>query len=233
MSDADFRSFLVDAFKAADEVLAPGGAFYIAHADSEGFNFRGAVRDVGWKTAQCLVWVKDRFVMGRQDYQWRHEPILYGWKEGAAHHALTDRTQDTVWLCDRPAKSEQHPTMKPIDLVERAVANSSNHGEAVLDLFGGSGTTLLACERRERAACLMELDPAYCDVIVERWERYTGRKALRGEPAPGAAGANPKAGGNPKRKAPAVDEPATETATLETKPRGKQRPANEARRRAG
>jgi DNA modification methylase len=160
-------------------VMKPGAIFYVAHADSEGFNFRGAVRDVGWRQVQCLIWVKDRFVMGRRDYHWRHEPILYGWKEGAGHLVLEDRTQDTVWEIPRPSRSEEHPTMKPVELVERAVRNSSAVGGRVLDVFGGSGTTLVACERRERVAYLVEIDPVYCDVIVERWQQFTGKKAER------------------------------------------------------
>jgi len=179
MADGVFREFLVAAFRAADGVMANGAVFYIAHADGEGFNFRGAVRDIGWKLAQCLIWVKDVFVMGRQDYHWRHEPILYGWKLGAGHHMLEDRTQDTVWECPRPKRSEEHPTMKPVELVERAVKNSTGAGEIVLDIFGGSGTTLVACERTGRTSRLVELDPRYCDVIVERWERMTGEKAHR------------------------------------------------------
>lgn len=179
MGDGDFRKFLIDAFKAADGSLRAGGGFYIAHDDSGGLNFRGAVIDVGWKLAQCLIWVKDRFVMGRQDYHWRHEAILYGWKLGAGHHMLEDRTQDTVWECPRPGASSEHPTMKPIALIERAVRNSTNEGELVLDTFGGSGSTLMACTASNRKAALVELDPGYCDVIVERWQNHTGGKASR------------------------------------------------------
>jgi DNA modification methylase len=177
MDNESFRTFLRDAFAAADRSMSPGAGFYIAHADTEGFNFRGAVRDVGWKFAQCLVWVKDVFVMGRQDYHWRHEPILYGWKLGAGHHALKDRTQDTVWEIPRPKRNEEHPTMKPVELVTRAIQNSSARGAIVLDIFGGSGTTLIACESTGRAARVVELDPRYCDVIVARWEKMTGQKA--------------------------------------------------------
>lgn len=182
MEDSEFLMFLVRAFQAADAFMRPGAAFYICHADSEGLAFRTAVRDAHWKLAQCIVWVKDQFVMGRQDYHWRHEPILYGWKLGAAHHALVDRTQDTVWEIPRPRASEAHPTMKPVDLVLRAIKNSTEPGELVLDPFGGSGTTLLACESSGRRARLVELDPKYCDVIIRRWQDATGKEAtLRGE----------------------------------------------------
>lgn len=177
MGDGDFAAFLAAFLAAADAAMRPGAVFYIAHADTEGLNFRGAVKGTGWKLAQCLIWAKDRFVMGRQDYHWRHEPILYGWKEGAGHHMVADRCQDTLWQYARPARSEEHPTMKPVELVERAIANSTDHGDRVLDCFGGSGTTLIACERRERIAHLVEIDPVYCDVIVDRFESYTGRKA--------------------------------------------------------
>lgn len=179
MSDEAFRAFLVSAFAACDGVLAPGAGFYVAHADCEGYNFLGAVRDVGWKFSQWVVWVKDSFVLGRKDYHSRHEPILYGWKLGAAHHAVTDRTQDTVWEIPRPKRSEQHPTMKPPELIERALKNSSDPDAVVLDAFGGSGSTLVACEKTGRQARLVELDPAYCDVIVARWEGLTGKKAHR------------------------------------------------------
>jgi len=172
MKAAAFREFLVEAFSSASTAMRPGACFYIAHADTEGYNFRGAVADVGWKLAQCLVWVKDQFVLGRGDYHWRHEPILYGWKEGAAHHALEDRTQDTVWECKRPRKNDEHPTMKPVALIERALRNSSNKGDIVLDPFGGSGTTLIAAARSGRRARLVEVDPRYCDVIRRRWARF-------------------------------------------------------------
>jgi DNA modification methylase len=179
MDGAQFASFLAAFLAATDAVMREGAAFYIAHADNTTEAFRRAVREGRWHSSTCLVWVKERFVLGRSDYHSRHEPILYGWKEGAAHHAVTDRTQDTIWMYPRPARSEEHPTMKPVELVERAIANSTDHGQRVLDCFGGSGTTLIACERRERIGYLCELDPAYCDVIVDRWESYTGRKATR------------------------------------------------------
>lgn len=178
MDDASFRQFLRDVFSAADTVMKPGAAFYIAHADTEGFNFRGGVRDVGWKLSSSLVWRKDRLVMGRSDYHWRHEPILYGWKEGGTHYWCGDRTQDTVWDVDRPARSDAHPTMKPVELVARAIRNSSRAGEHVLDLFGGSGTTLIAAAKERRVAHLVEKEPKYCDVIRRRWARFALKAGL-------------------------------------------------------
>lgn len=177
MDDGKFRAFLVDAYTNADAVMHDGAAFYIWHADSEGYNFRGACRDVGWKVRQCLVWVKQHFVMGRQDYQWKHEPCLYGWKEGAAHAWNSDRSQTTVLEFDRPARNEEHPTMKPVDLFEYLIQNSTERGDLVLDSFGGSGTTVIACERTGRRARVMELDERYAAVIVARWEKFTGRTA--------------------------------------------------------
>jgi len=177
MSDGDFRAFLVAAFTAADAVMAPGAAFYVAYPDREGFNFHGAARDVSWKLSSVVVWAKDSMVLGRSDYHGKHEPILYGWKAGAAHHAVEDRTQTSLWEIPRPKRSEEHPTMKPVALVARAVQNSTDKGAIVLDVFGGSGTTLVACEETGRCARLVELDPHYCDVIVARWEKFTGKKA--------------------------------------------------------
>ena len=157
--------------------MKEGSAFYIWHADSEGYNFRGACRDVDWKVRQCLIWVKNVFVMGRQDYHWRHEPCLYGWKSGAAHKWCNDRKQDTILEFDRPMSSREHPTMKPISLFSYQIKNNTKQKDIVLDLFGGSGTTLISCELTNRKARLIELDPKYCDVIVNRWQELTGKKA--------------------------------------------------------
>lgn len=178
MEDSDFRQFLRDAFVTADTVMKPGAVFYIWHNDSEGYNFRGACHDAGWEVRQCLIWAKNVMVMGRQDYQWKHEPCLYGWKEGAAHYFIDDRTQTTVLEFDRPTRSALHPTMKPIPLFDYQIKNSSRKGDAVLDLFAGSGTTLICCEQNGRDAYCMELDPRYCDVIVSRWEQLTEEKAV-------------------------------------------------------
>lgn len=178
MPDEEFRQFLRDVYATAATVLRPGAAFYIWHAESEGFNFRGAARDVGWKVRQCLIWAKSSLIMGRQDYQWKHEPCLYGWVEGASHFWNSDRKQTTVLEFDKPSRNGEHPTMKPVDLFEYQLNNSTKQGDIVLDSFGGSGTTMIAAERIHRKARLMELDPAYCDVIVKRWEDFTGNTAV-------------------------------------------------------
>tara|TARA_R100001443_G_scaffold25784_3_gene38842 strand:- start:15475 stop:16698 length:1224 start_codon:yes stop_codon:yes gene_type:complete len=178
MADADFRQFLRDCYSAANTALLPGAAFYIWHADSEGYNFRGAAQDTGWKVRQCLIWLKSSLVMGRQDYHWMHEPCLYGWTEGAAHTWNSDRKQTTVLEFDKPRKNSEHPTMKPVDLFRYQINNSTKRNALVLDSFGGSGTTIIACEQIQRNARLMELDPRYCDVIVKRWEDFTGNTAI-------------------------------------------------------
>lgn len=178
MKDEDFRKFLYDAFRSANTVLKDGGVFYIWHSDSEGYNFRGACEDNGWKVRECLIWNKNSMVMGRQDYHWKHEPCLYGWKDGASHLWNSDRKQTTVLDFDRPSRNELHPTMKPIPLFDYQIRNSSHEGDSVLDLFGGSGTTIIACEQNKRKAYLMEMDPKYVDVIIDRWEQFTGEKAV-------------------------------------------------------
>jgi len=178
MGNEDFRQFLLDAYLSAYAVLKPGGAVYVAHADSEGENFRGAMRESGLLVKQCLVWVKSCMVMGRQDYQWKHEPILYGWKEGAAHTWLSDRKQTTVLEFNKPTRNGEHPTMKPVDLVEYCIRNHIGPGGSVIDLFGGSGTTLIAAENIGARAFLTELDPLYVDVIVRRWQEFTGKEAI-------------------------------------------------------
>ena len=178
MNDEFFRQFLRDAYVAADSVMKPGAVFYIWHADSEGYNFRGAAFDAGWKVRQCLIWKKSAMVMGRQDYQWKHEPCLYGWKEGAGHLWATDRKQTTILEFDKPSRNGEHPTMKPVALFEYQLLNNTKGGDIVLDSFGGSGTTMIAAEKNGRHARLMELDPKYCDVIVTRWQDFTGQKAV-------------------------------------------------------
>lgn len=177
MGNDSFRQFLRDAFSAAVVVMKPGAVFYIWHADLEGYNFRGACFDVGLNVRQCLIWNKQTMVMGRQDYHWKHEPCLYGWKEGAGHLWASDRKQTTVINYDRPFRSEFHPTMKPVGLFEYQLLNNTKGGDIALDLFGGSGTTLIASEKNGRLGYLMELDPKYCDVIVKRWQDFTGREA--------------------------------------------------------
>lgn len=192
--------------------MKPGAAFYIWHADSEGLNFRSACEETGLHVRECLIWVKNSFVLGHSDYQWRHEPCLYGWKDGSAHYftmsrsestviqdlheidpdkmkkdelvdlvkrMLSDTTPTTVIEMDKPTRSGEHPTMKPVALFDYLIRNSSKKGGIVLDSFAGSGTTIMACEQDGRKARCMELDPRYCDVIIQRWEEFTGREAVK------------------------------------------------------
>ena len=154
-----------------------GASFYIWHADSEGYNFRGACHDIGWQVRQCLIWNKNALVMGRQDYQWKHEPCLYGWKDGAAHSWYSGRAETTVLNYDKPKHNDLHPTMKPIELFSYLMQNSTKKGDIVLDLFGGSGTSLIVAEKLDRICYMMEYDPKFCDVIIKRWEALTGEKA--------------------------------------------------------
>lgn len=204
MEDDAFREFLTAAFKAADSALKPGGAFYIWHANSEAYNFHAACRATGWKVREVLVWVKNSIVLGRQDYQWKHEPCIYGWKAGAPHYfidrrdlatVMEDRADveklkvgelrdlvrrlmeerdafSTVIRENKPLRSEEHPTMKPVSVFAANIRNSSRAGETVLDPFGGSGTTAIACEQLRRSARIMELDQHYCDVIRRRWAEF-------------------------------------------------------------
>lgn len=220
LNDAEFRDFLSGAFGCAFASMKTGASIYVAHADIEGLNFRATFTAAGFKLSGCLIWSKDSLVLGRSDYQWQHEPVLYGWKPGSRHRwyggrkltTMIDLDQermpfkrrddgkyeirlgDTVMVIDgtatieelvpsvinepKPKRSDGHPTMKPVALIERMLRNSARPGDIVLDLFGGSGSTLMAAERLGMCARLSELDPRYCDVIVERWENYTGRKAV-------------------------------------------------------
>ncbi len=155
----------------ARQYAKKGAVIYLFHADSEGLVTRQAFADAGWILKQTLIWVKQHMVMGRQDYQWQHEPVLYGWADGAPHYFISDRKQTTVWQYDRPSASREHPTMKPIALLDRMVRNSSKGEDIVLDLFGGSGSTLIAAEKAGRVCYMMELDPRYCDVIRERYAK--------------------------------------------------------------
>lgn len=162
--------------------LKPGGSFYLCSAagDMETY-FRLAVADAGLTLRQALVWVKHAFVFSRQDYHWRHETVLYGWKKGVAHSFYGGRTQDTVWEIKRPLRSHEHPTMKPVALIERAIRNSTLPGAVVYDAFAGSGTTLLACEMTGRTARLMEIEPKHCETILRRWSQLTGQTPVRCE----------------------------------------------------
>lgn len=211
MDDVAFMGFLTAAFNCAIQAMRPGAAFYVWHADSKGFEFRTALKEVGLTLRETLIWVKNALVLGRQDYQWRHEPCLYGWKEGAAHYFVDDRSQstviedagvdyrklkkdellklvlritdvsipNTVIYEDKPTKNDIHPTMKPVKLMARLTKNSTRQEQLVLDLFGGSGSTLIACEQINRKCFTMEYDPRYCDAILDRWEKLTGERAER------------------------------------------------------
>jgi DNA modification methylase len=178
MGDDAFRSFLYDAFSAAFSFMKSGASFYIWHADLEGYNFRGAVKDCGQLIRSCLIWNKPALVMGRSDYHWKHEPCLYGWKDGASHLWAADRKQSTVIdFIGKVKKNDLHPTMKPVELFDYLVLNNTKGSDIILDTFGGSGTTVISCEKNGRHARLMELDPKYCDVIVKRWQDFTGKQA--------------------------------------------------------
>lgn len=172
MDDESFYKFLYIAFTRMYEVAKDGASIYVLHADSEGLNFRKALTESGFKLAQCCIWAKQTMVMGRQDYHWQHEPILYGWKPTASHNWYSDRKQTTLWHFDRPFRNEYHPTMKPVSLVAYPIQNSSKKGDLVLDLFGGSGSTLIAAEQLNRICYMMELDEKYVDVIVDRYIDY-------------------------------------------------------------
>lgn len=207
MDNESFKQFLNSAFKNASESLIDGGAFYIWHADSETINFRTQCQENGLLVKQCLIWVKNGFNFGRQYYKWKHEPCLYGWKDGAGHYFIEEYNHPTVIENpvdldklskeelkvlleevmevpttiiheDKPVKNDLHPTMKPLKLCCDLIRNSSKKGEKVLDLFGGSGSTLMSCEQLGRICYTMEYDPKYADVIIDRWETFTGEKAV-------------------------------------------------------
>ena len=177
MSDNDFLDFLTKCFSIAKDNMKDGASFYIWHADNESLTFRQALKNSGLELRQTLIWNKNAITLGRQDYQWKHEPCLYGWKDGASHSWFSDRSQPTVLDFKKPSKSEDHPTMKPIELFAYQIKNSSKVNDIILDTFGGSGTSIIACEQLNRLCFTMELDPRYCDVIVDRWETFTNQKA--------------------------------------------------------
>ena len=180
LSDEEFYTFLAEFYAASIATLKPGAAFYIWHADSEGLNFRKALKDAGGLLKQTLIWNKNRMILGRQDYQWKHEPCLYGWKPGASHSWHSDRCQTTVIDMDTTNASKLHGTMKPVALFEYLVRNSSAPEQIVLDPFGGSGTTAIACEQANRVARLVELNPRYCDNIARRFhEAYPEQECYR------------------------------------------------------
>ncbi len=179
MSDFGFRDLLRRAFSSLAGCMKPGASIYVAHADIQLLNVQRAFIGAGFKLSGWLIWKKDRFILGRADYHWQHEPILYGWKEGASHRWKGTRSESTILEFPQPARSEEHPTMKPVDLVAQLIRNSSAEGDVVVDSFGGSGSTLIACHKEARAARLVELEPLYVDVIVRRWQSYTGESAKR------------------------------------------------------
>ena len=229
MDDASFKKFLGDFYRAAWAVMKPGAAIYVAHSETERHNFTEQFMQNGFKLSGCVIWKKNTLVLGRSDYQWIHEPILYGWKTGASHRwfggrkkttvqqlgdtSPFERRQDGKWQInigtsifvvdgdayvdellpsvineDKPLRNDVHPTMKPVALIERMLVNSAKRGDVVLDMFGGSGSTLMACERLGMKARVSELSPGYVDVIIRRWQEYTGQRAVlesTGEPFPG------------------------------------------------
>jgi site-specific DNA-methyltransferase (adenine-specific) len=212
MDSLSFRLFLRDAFNLANQGLKDGGSFYVWFATREHINFESALNEVGLQVRQELIWNKNTFTLGRQDYQWKHEPCLYGWKGGAPHYFTDSRKLSTVyedtlsvdfkkmrkdellkWIReitqtdiatsvineDKPTRNGEHPTMKPVKLIGYLIKNSSKAGDVIIDNFGGSGTTLIACEQLNRKCLMMEYDPHYCDVIIARWEKLTGETAIK------------------------------------------------------
>jgi DNA modification methylase len=173
-SDKGLYDFLLAAFSNMAESLATDGSAYVFHADSKGLQFRNAFDDAGFKLAGCMIWAKNSFTLGRSDYQWQHEPCLYGWKKTGKHNWYGDRKQSTIWNCDKPSRSEKHPTMKPIPLLEIPIKNSTQTNGIVLDPFGGSGSTLICAEQLGRCAYLIELDEKFVDVIVNRYIETVG-----------------------------------------------------------
>jgi len=169
MKNEEFYAFLPSAFKNMADVLEKGGAAYVFHADTEGLNFRRAFIDAGFHLAGCCIWVKDSLVLGRSDYQWQHEPVLYGFLQNGKHPWYSDRKQTTIWNYAKPKRNENHPTSKPLDLLAYPIRNSSQENSIVIDTFGGSGSTMMACEQTNRICRMMELDPKYASVILRRF----------------------------------------------------------------
>lgn len=178
MSTNDFKDFMDSAFKSMNMASKDGAMTYIVMSAQEWGNLMLALFENGYHWSSTIIWAKDKFVISRKDYHTQYEPIWYGWKEGSRLHPLKDRKQSDLWEIPRPIRSDEHPTMKPIELVSKAIINSSNKGDLVLDLFGGSGSTLIACEQLKRKCFMAELDPHYVDVIIDRWESLTGEKAV-------------------------------------------------------
>ena len=174
MAAEKFYQFLLDAFTNMEKVMAEDASIYVFHADTEGLNFRRAFSDAGFYLSGCCIWKKPSLVLGRSPYQWQHEPVLYGWKKNGKHQWYSDRKQTTIWEFDKPKKNGDHPTMKPIPLLAYPISNSSMSNTLILDPFGGSGSTLIACEQTDRSCCTIELDEKYCDVIVKRYVELKG-----------------------------------------------------------
>ena len=168
LKNEEFYTFLLSAFKNAADHMEKGGAAYVFHADTEGLNFRKAFIDAGFHLAGCCIWVKDSLVLGRSDYQWQHEPVLYGFLQNGKHAWYSDRKQTTVWQFAKPKRNENHPTSKPLDLLGYPIGNSTQENAVVLDPFGGSGSTMMACQQMNRVCCMMELDEKYASVILRR-----------------------------------------------------------------
>ncbi len=174
LADEKFYQFLFDAFSNIEKVMADDASIYVFHADTEGLNFRKAFSDAGFYLSGCCIWKKPSLVLGRSPYQWQHEPCLYGWKKSGKHQWYSDRRQTTIWEFEKTKKNTDHPTMKPIPLLAYPIQNSSMSNTLVLDPFGGSGSTLIACEQTDRDCYTIELDEKYCDVIVKRYIEQTG-----------------------------------------------------------
>ena len=174
MKNDEFYNFLLSAFKNMADHLEKGGSAYVFHADTEGLNFRKAFVDSGFHLAGCCIWVKNSLVLGRSDYQWQHEPVLYGFMQNGKHRWYSDRKQTTIWNFDKPKKNSNHPTSKPLDLLSYPISNSTQENAVVIDTFGGSGSTLMACEKMNRICYTMELDEKYASVILRRYVEDTG-----------------------------------------------------------
>ena len=177
MADDAFYQFLLAAFQNTETVMADDASIYVFHADTEGLNFRRAFADAGFRLSGTCIWKKQSLVLGRSPYQWQHEPILFGWKKKGRHQWYTGRKESTIWEFDKPKKNGDHPTMKPIPLLAYPIMNSSMSNTLVLDPFGGSGSTLIACEQTDRSCCMIELDEKFCDVIVKRYIEQVGSSA--------------------------------------------------------
>ena len=174
MADEAFYNFLLDAYTQMHSAMADDASIYVFHADTEGLNFRRAFADAGFYLSGCCIWKKQSLVLGRSPYQWQHEPCLYGWKKNGKHQWYTGRKETTIWEFDKPKKNGDHPTMKPIPLLAYPIMNSSMSNSVVLDPFGGSGSTLIACEQTDRICYTVELDEKFCDVIVKRYIEQVG-----------------------------------------------------------